>query len=197
MNKQLILASSSPRRKALLDQIGVRFVVHPVIIDESPKTSEEPLAYVVRMAAEKSAACFAELNTPLPILAADTSVVVDGTILGKPHNKEHAIAMLSLLSGNTHRVYSAVSLRASGIDINGRHLQAVSMTEVTFTKIDECEIEAYWRTGEPEGKAGAYAIQGLASTFIASIRGSYSGVVGLPLFETAELLSKQGIKVIQ
>ena len=195
MNKQLVLASSSPRRKELLDQIGVRYVVHPVDIDERPKQGEEPLIYVVRMAAEKSAACITELNPALPVLAADTSVVVEEQILGKPENKEEAVDMLNLLSGNTHRVYSAVSLRAVGKD--KRHLQAVSMTEVTFRKINENEIQSYWQTGEPEGKAGAYAIQGLARACVASIRGSYSGVVGLPLFETAELLSKQGIKVIK
>jgi septum formation protein len=197
VNKQLVLASASPRRKELLDQLGVRYLVHPVDIDELPKQREEPLAYVVRIAAEKAAACLAELEPSLPILAADTSVVVDGQILGKPENKEHAIAMLNLLSGNIHRVYSAVSVRESGMKNDSRHMQAVSMTDVTFRTISQKEIQAYWQTGEPEGKAGAYAIQGLGGIFVASIRGSYSGVVGLPLFETAELLSKQGIKVIR
>lgn len=197
MNKFLVLASASPRRKELLDQLGVKHLVHPVDIDETPKLGEEPLTYVIRMAAEKSAACCLECDLVMPILAADTSVVVNETILGKPENQAHAIAMLNQLSGKTHQVYSAVSLRAFENKKQISHLQAVSMTEVTFRKINKQEIIDYWHTGEPEGKAGAYAIQGLASVFVASIRGSYSGVVGLPLFETAALLSKQGIKVIK
>lgn len=198
MNKQLILASASPRRKELLEQIGVRYSVHAVDIDEQPRQGEEPLPYVIRMAAEKSAVCLMELNPELPILAADTSVVIAEQILGKPENKEHAVDMLTLLSGKTHQVFSAVSLRAiGGTNNSNKHMQAVSMTEVTFRKINKNEIQSYWQTGESEGKAGAYAIQGLASAFVASIRGSYSGVVGLPLFETVELLSKQGIKVIK
>ncbi|MFW5443395.1 MAG: Maf family protein [Methylococcaceae bacterium] len=196
MSKQIVLASASPRRKELLDQIGVSYSVHPVDIDETPKQSEDPLDYVQRVAAEKSSACMEILNTSLPILAADTSVVIDGCILGKPENKEHAVAMLNKLSGQKHLVYSAVSLRSYGANNECRHFQALSTTEVRFRTINPKEIQAYWQTGEPVGKAGAYAIQGFASVFVASISGSFSGVVGLPLFETAELLSKQGIKVI-
>lgn len=196
MTKQLILASASPRRKELLDQIGVSYTVYPVDIDETPKQSEIPQDYVRRVAAEKAAACMLALNSPLPVLAADTSVVIDGCILGKPENKEHAQTMLNKLSGNWHSVYSAVSLRCRGINEEIRHFQALSITEVKFRTLQPQEIQAYWETGEPLGKAGAYAIQGLASVFVASINGSFSGVVGLPLFETAELLSKQGIKVI-
>ena len=194
MNKQLILASASPRRKELLDQIGVRYIVNPVDIDETPKDREMALDYVGRVAAEKSAACVSELIDFLPVLAADTSVVLDGQIMGKPKNREHAMTMLSQLSGKTHNVYSAISLRSQ---CENKHFQALSKTEVRFRNISPEEIQSYWDTGEPKGKAGAYAIQGLASVFVESIKGSFSGVVGLPLFETAELLSKQGIKIIR
>lgn len=194
MNEQLILASASPRRKELLDQIGVSYIVHPVDIDETPKAKEVALDYVSRVAAEKSAFCVSEVRRLLPVLAADTSVVIDGQILGKPKDREHAMAMLNQLSGKTHTVYSAVSLRVQG---KNKHFQALSKTEVRFRKISSGEIQSYWDTGEPEGKAGAYAIQGLASIFVESIKGSFSGVVGLPLFETAVLLSKQGIKIIR
>ncbi len=193
MNNKIILASASPRRKELLDQIGVSYIVHPVDIDETPKVAEPARQYVKRVAEEKSAACLGLLDSALPILAADTSVVVDGQILGKPENEVHGIAMLRQLSGTTHTVYSAVSFR--GAD-QAFHHQALSVTEVTFRHVETREFEAYWETGEPQGKAGAYAIQGLASIFVESIKGSFSGVMGLPLFETAALLSKQGIKVI-
>jgi septum formation protein len=194
VNEQLILASASPRRKELLDQIGVRYIVNPVDIDETPKDREMALDYVCRVAAEKSAACVSELIDFLPVLAADTSVVLDGQIMGKPKNREHAMTMLSQLSGKTHNVYSAISLRSQ---CENKHFQALSKTEVRFRNISPEEIQSYWDTGEPKGKAGAYAIQGLASVFVESIKGSFSGVVGLPLFETAELLSKQGIKIIR
>ena len=194
MNEQLILASASPRRMELLDQIGVRYIVHPVDIDETPKDKEVALDYVCRVAAEKSAACVSELIDSLPVLAADTSVVLNGQIMGKPKNREHAMTMLNQLSGQTHSVYSAISLRSQ---CKNKHYQALSKTEVRFRIISPEEIQSYWDTGEPKGKAGAYAIQGLASIFVDSIKGSFSGVVGLPLFETAELLSKQGIKIIR
>jgi len=194
VNEQLVLASASPRRKELLDQIGVSYLVHPVDIDETPKDREVALDYVCRVAAEKSAACVSELTCSLPVLAADTSVVIDGHILGKPKNREHAMTMLNQLSGKKHSVYSAISLRSQR---ENKHFQALSKTEVQFRKISTEEIQSYWDTGEPKGKAGAYAIQGLASVFVESIKGSFSGVVGLPLFETAALLSKQGIKIIR
>ena len=196
MNEQLILASASPRRMELLDQIGVNYIVYPVDIDESPNDDEIALDYVCRVAAEKSITCINRVSSLLPVLAADTSVVIDGHILGKPKNRDDAMSMLNLLSGKTHSVYSAVSLRCTEQDGQGKHFQALSKTDVTFRKIRSKEIQTYWETGEPKGKAGAYAIQGLASVFVESITGSFSGVVGLPLFETAELLSKQGIKVL-
>ncbi|NOS89219.1 MAG: septum formation inhibitor Maf [Methylococcaceae bacterium] len=190
MSVQLILASASPRRKELLAQIQVSCHVCAVDIDETPYPNESPLAYVQRVAAEKSAACMALLNTDLPILAADTTVVLGSVIMGKPKDEADAVAMLTQLSGKTHQVYSAVSLRGR------EHSQAVSITDVTFRQLTEQEIRAYWHSGEPLDKAGAYAIQGLGGIFVESIHGSFSGVVGLPLFETAALLSQQGIAVL-
>ena len=188
---QLILASASPRRKELLDQINVRYQVYPVDLDETPLPNEKPLAYVQRLAAEKSAACVAALKTELPVLAADTSVILGDMIMGKPQTQADAVAMLSQLSGKTHQVYSAISLRGR------EHSQAVSITEVTFRRLTEREIISYWDTGEPIDKAGSYAVQGIGGIFVKSIVGSFSGVVGLPLFETAELLSKQGIEFLK
>jgi septum formation protein len=190
MQPQIILASASPRRSELLKQIGISHRIMAVDIDETPFANESPLAYVERVAAEKSAACQALLNDNLPVLSADTSVICDGEIMGKPIDLEHAISMLSRLSGRSHQVYSAVSLRGDN------HWQALSISQVKFKPLSNEEIVAYWQTGEPCDKAGAYAIQGLASTFIESITGSFSGVMGLPLYETAQLLAKQGIKVI-
>jgi septum formation protein len=187
---QLILASASPRRKELLDQINVRYQVYPINIDETPLHNEIPMAYVQRLAAEKSAACVAQLKTQLPVLAADTSVVLGDLIMGKPKDQEDAVQMLTLLSGKTHQVYSAISLRGR------EHSQAVSITAVKFRSLSKQEILDYWRTGEPLDKAGSYAIQGIGGVFVESIVGSFSGVVGLPLFETAELLSKQGIEFL-
>ncbi len=200
MNAQLLLASASPRRRELLDQIAIRYQVCPVDIDETPRAGERPQDYVSRVAAEKSAACVERYCSNLPVLAADTSVVINGQILGKPQDEAHATAMLRLLSGQLHQVYTAVSVRVqeSGTDsAQHSHYQVMSMTDVQFKKLSEAEIKAYWQTGEPKGKAGAYAIQGLASVFVESIKGSFSGVVGLPLFETAELLSRQGIRVLK
>jgi septum formation protein len=187
MTAQIILASASPRRKELLDQIGVAYHVYAVDIDESVRPGELALAYVQRMAAEKSAACGLKYGGHLPILAADTTVVLDDVIMGKPKDKGDALSMLRQLSGVTHQVYTAVSLRGN------EHNQAVSITEVSFRPLADAELERYWQTGEPLDKAGSYAIQGLAAVFVQSIKGSFSGVVGLPLFETGQLLIKQGI----
>ena len=191
MSIQIILASASPRRKELLDQIKVIYKVYPVDLDETPLPNEAPLDYVQRLAAEKSAACKAQLNTEIPVLAADTAVCWEGVIMGKPKNQSDCLAMLMQLSGKTHQVYSAISLRGR------EHTQAVSITEVTFRCLTGREILAYWHSGEPVDKAGSYAIQGMGGVFVESIKGSFSGVVGLPLFETAELLSKQGIELFK
>ncbi len=189
MTPQIILASASPRRKELLDQIRVTYAIHPVAVDESPRFNEAPLIYVQRLAAEKSAACVAQIGFTVPVLAADTAVVLGNQIMGKPADQHDALSMLTQLSGQTHQVYTAISLRGR------RHDQAVSITEVSFRRLTTSEILMYWRSGEPADKAGSYAIQGLGSVFVESITGSFSGVVGLPLFETAELLAKQGIEL--
>ncbi len=185
----LILASASPRRRELLDQIGVRFKVVPSEIPENPGPLELPEDYVRRIAHEKARAV-QKTHSPsdLPILSADTEVVLDGEIFGKPTDEDHACRMLEKLSGREHFVLSAVSL------VQGeRHFEALSMTQVRFRDLHLSEIAAYWRTGEPKGKAGAYAIQGLGSLFIERLSGSFSGVMGLPLHETAQLLRKVGI----
>ena len=191
MSSQIILASASPRRRELLDQIRVSYQVHAVDLDETPLPNEEPLAYVKRVAAEKSALCVVQLKPTLPVLAADTSVILDGLIMGKPKDQADAVNMLMQLSGITHLVVSALSLRGC------QHFEALSITEVTFRDLSEQEILDYWNTGEPMDKAGSYAIQGLGGLFVKSIVGSFSGVVGLPLFETAQLLSKQGIELLK
>jgi septum formation protein len=188
MTAQIILASASPRRRELLEQIGIRYQVHAVDINETPLINEQPLSYVHRLAAEKSAACLASLTTSLPVLAADTTVVLGDTIMGKPKNQDDALTMLHQLSGKTHQVYTAISLRT-----DNTHHSAMSITDVTFKTLSEAEIIAYWHSGEPIDKAGSYAIQGKGAVFVESIRGSFSGVVGLPLFETAQLLMQQGI----
>ena len=191
MSVQIILASASPRRKELLDQIKVSYEVYPVDLDETPLSNESPRDYVLRLAAEKSAACLAQLKPHIPVLAADTAVILENMILGKPKDQADALAMLTLLSGKTHQVYSAISLRGR------EHSQAISITEVTFRRLTKREILDYWRSGEPVDKAGSYAIQGMAGAFVESIKGSFSGVVGLPLFETAKLLSEQGIDLFK
>ncbi|WP_432743700.1 Maf family protein [Methylobacter sp. G7] len=191
MTVQIILASASPRRQELLDQIKVTYRVHPVDLDETPLPDETPVDYVQRLAAEKSAACAAQLGDSLPVLAADTAVVLGDLIMGKPKDRDDAVAMLRQLSGKMHRVYSAVSLRGR------EHGQAISITEVTFRLLTKSEIAAYWQSGEPLDKAGSYAIQGRGGVFVESLSGSFSGVVGLPLFETAELLSRQGIRLFK
>jgi len=196
VTKHIILASASPRRQQLLSQIGVNCHVHPVTIDETPGQTEPPESYVCRIAAEKSECCFQQLlqigTFPLlPILAADTSVILAGQIFGKPTDAAEAYSMLTQLSGQTHQVLTAVSIRTKN-----SYQQRISQTAVTFRSLRKAEIEGYWQNGESEGTAGAYAIQGLASIFVQSIEGSFSGVVGLPLFETAELLTQQGIKLI-
>jgi septum formation protein len=184
------LASGSPRRRELLQQIGVSFRVVGTVVDEAVLPGEAPPAYVARLAAAK-ADCGWEKSrdaTQAPVLAADTAVVLDGKILGKPADRQDAEGMLRQLSGRTHEVLTAVALRsATGLQ------SRISRSEVTFRIIGATEAQAYWETGEPSDKAGAYAIQGRAAVFIADLRGSYSGVMGLPLFETAELLSKAGL----
>jgi septum formation protein len=178
-------------------QIGVRHEVLVHEIDESVLPEESPLDYVTRLAQAKARSVLAFLQASSgdgsadkrPVLGADTIVVCDGLILGKPADQRDAGRMLELLSGRTHQVHTAVALCTSG-----REAVAISSSEVTFRSLSEMEIADYWRTGEPVGKAGAYAIQGIAALFISALSGSYSGVMGLPLFETGQMLGQFGVR---
>jgi septum formation protein len=190
MKKDFVyLASASPRRSDLLRQIGVPFQVRPAAIAEEQFAGEDPEAYVVRLAAAKAETVWAAaIGDSRPVLAADTAVVLDGELLGKPATEPEATTMLERLSGRTHRVLTAVALRyAAGLETR------LSESEVRFRATTAAERLAYCRTGEPFDKAGGYGIQGHAAVFVAELRGSYSGVVGLPLFETAALLARCGI----
>lgn len=186
----LILASGSPRRKELLEQIGVCFEVVKVSVDETPLPDESPLDYVLRLAIEKADAGSQLIRHKKPVLGSDTTVVCNGKILGKPENKADALAMLKMLSGNHHQVITAVAV------VKGQqNLHQIVTTDVTFRSLSNDEIEAYWHTGEPSDKAGAYGIQGLGGVFVENISGSYSAVVGLPLAQTAKLLKTFDVPV--
>ncbi|MCU7892192.1 MAG: Maf-like protein [Candidatus Thiodiazotropha sp. (ex Ustalcina ferruginea)] len=187
----IYLASRSPRRRELLRQIGVSHSLVDVEVDEGLQPGEQPKAYVLRLAREKAQVGIQLTSgvNQLPVLAADTTVVVGGAVLGKPKNREMGLSMLRQLSGRTHEVYTAVALGLQRIETD------LCLSHVTFRTMSETEIEAYWATGEPADKAGGYAIQGLGAQFIKSLQGSYSGVMGLPLFETAELLRRTGIEL--
>jgi septum formation protein len=183
------LASGSPRRRELLTQIGVPFEVLKVSVDEALVPGEAPESYVARLAKAK-AACGWELcrASAAAVLAADTTVILDGRILVKPADRRDGERMLLELSGHTHEVLTAVALAMpNGVE------SRLSRSEVTFRAITAAEAHDYWETGEPHDKAGGYAIQGRAAVFVADLRGSYSGVMGLPLYETAELLQLAGV----
>ena len=187
---KIVLASASPRRRELLEQIHVSHLVQVADIDETPLLNETAKDYVLRLATQKAAACIQKFNPHLPVLAADTTVVLDGKIMGKPQDKNDAIAMLRDLSGKTHDVFTAIALQGK------ESHSALSVTQVTFKTLLEDEIQAYWHSSEPLDKAGSYAIQGRGSVFIERINGSFSGVMGLPLFETAQLLRLEGIELL-
>ncbi len=189
MKKDFVyLASASPRRSELLRQIGVRFTVRAAAVVEEQLRDERPEAYVARLAAAKAETVWAAVGDSAPVLGADTAVVLDGRVLGKPGTVSEAATMLERLSGRTHRVLTAVELRhAAGLDTR------LSESEVRFRATTADERLAYCRTGEPFDKAGGYGIQGHAAVFVEELRGSYSGVVGLPLNETAALLIRCGI----
>ncbi|PVZ71932.1 Maf family protein [Pelagibaculum spongiae] len=179
------LASSSPRRVELLKSIGLEFAQLAADIDETPRPSEPSEEYVLRMAIEKAQAVLPKLEIKMPVLAADTSVILDGKILGKPIGREDAFSIWRGLSGRNHQVVSAVALT------DGQQLLSqISVTKVRFKVLTQAEMEYYWNTGEPADKAGGYGIQGLGGIFVEHIEGSYSGVVGLPLFETCNLLKE-------
>jgi septum formation protein len=192
MTQRLVLASTSPRRKELLQQIGVSFTQLSIDINEDVAPGESAEQYVLRLAKEKAAAGFELLSviekTNCVVLAADTTVVCDGHILAKPESLNHSKKILSQLSGCEHVVMSAIGMHSQDTTV-----QKVVTTKVKFRNISEAEIEAYWHSGEPQDKAGSYGIQGLGAVFVESITGSYSNVVGLPLCETAQLLNQFNI----
>ena len=185
----LFLASGSPRRRELLTQIGVPFTVLSAQIDETPLSNENPAAYVERLARGKAEAGLALLAADQGcVMGADTAVVLDGQILGKPVDEADALQMLAALSGREHEVLTAIAL------VNGQRCEtSVVASRVRFRSISTGEAQTYWASGEPRDKAGSYAIQGLAAIFVEGLQGSYSAVVGLPLCETAEMLGRFGI----
>jgi septum formation protein len=236
MNATVSLASKSPQRRQLLEQIGLRYELLDVNVEEHINPAETPQQYVTRLAIDKAKAGWLSLKqerneelqqgdvkqerksklqqgAELPVIGADTCITVDELILGKPRDRAHGLSMLKLLSGKTHRVYSAVSIigfarnnHTSKSPSNGQDRLKdplsdslleewrVNESQVTMRKLSSIEIEDYWNTGEPVGKAGGYAVQGLAAKFISHLSGSYSAVMGLPLFELAELLQIFGIR---
>jgi septum formation protein len=192
MKKDFVyLASASPRRSELLRQIGVRFAVRPAAIAEDQAALETAEAYVLRLATAKAASVARALaaHERAPVLAADTAVVLDREVLGKPADTAEAARMLERLSGRSHRVLTAVALHSGE-----RAESLLSDSEVRFRATTAEERLAYCATGEPFDKAGGYGIQGHAAVFVEYLRGSYSGVVGLPLFETAALLARCGVR---
>ena len=192
-NRHIYLASASPRRQKLLRQIGIDFTLLKVGVDEVQRPGETAAAFVERLALDKARAGQALLDAgdKTPVLGADTAVVIDDTIMGKPRDREHGIAMLQSLSGRTHQVVTAVAL------VGEHEVVRLSQSSVTFATLATADCEAYWDSGEPADKAGGYAIQGLAAAFVTHLDGSYSGVVGLPLNETVALLKEFGIKILQ
>lgn len=187
---QVILASASPRRRELLEQIGVKAIVKSVDIDESRKPGEPVKEYVQRLAMEKAERGFSTIKNSqkLPVVGSDTIVVIDGIVLGKPEDRQQAKEMLQQLSGQKHTVLTSVA-----IVTEDKKVIDTSSSEVLFNKLELQEIEDYVATGETDDKAGSYAIQGLAAQFVKNLNGSFSGVMGLPLFETVQLLKQCGI----
>jgi septum formation protein len=189
---QIYLASTSPRRRQLLGQIGVRFLALPVRVEEIVQPGESPEQYVQRAALDKARSGWTRPDRTLdrPVLGSDTEVVLGSEVLGKPEDREHGLELLRRLSGNSHRVLSAAAI------VQGDREQVrLSVSTVHFRELSERECLSYWETGEPADKAGGYAIQGRAAVFISHLEGSFSGVMGLPLYETAELLREFGIDV--
>lgn len=186
----IYLASRSPRRRELLDQIGVRFAPIDPGIDETLVDGEGPEVFVLRMALEKARSGFGALGdrAARPVLGADTVVILDDEILGKPRDEEHGLEMLRLLSGATHTVLTAVAL------VGEQEASRLSVSSVTFRALSRSECAAYWASGEPRDKAGAYAIQGRGAVFVEHLAGSYSGVMGLPLYECAQLFDAFGVR---
>ena len=188
---RLILASASPRRTDILTELEIDHTTMPADIDESVAPGERPDDYVLRMAESKARTVARRLSGPdgAVVLGADTVVTLDGAVFGKPPSEAEAVAMLTALGGRTHRVLSAVAL-ATGAELRSR----VVASDVTLRSITTAEARRYWATGEPVDKAGGYAIQGRAAVFVERISGSYSGIVGLPVAETLQLLAHAGIR---
>jgi septum formation protein len=189
--ESIVLASASQRRSQLLTQIGVRHESRPADLDERPLPRERPADYVQRLARDKARAISRAVQggVDLPVLAADTTVVLDGRIYGKPSHEQECVDMLMALAGRSHAVLTAIALQA------GTTLRSdLNLSRVSFRTLDEDECRRYWASGEPAGKAGGYAIQGLGAVFIARLDGSFSGVMGLPLFETAALLDAASVR---
>lgn len=186
-----MLASASPRRKELLQQLGVRFSCQAADIDESPLAGEAPQAYVARLANAKATAVFCGRQKGDLVIAADTTVVINNRILGKPRDLDHGLSILGQLSGRSHRVYTAICLLGDSDEDS-----QVVMTEVSFVELSEDTCRAYLATEEPWDKAGAYGIQGLGGAFVGEIHGSYSNVVGLPLAETWQMLRQRGVSTL-
>lgn len=190
---KLYLSSQSPRRRALLAELGVPFEALATEVDETPLLAEDAGDYVSRLALAKARAGLALLSpadADVWVLGSDTTVVAEGAILEKPLDYDDFRRMMRLLSGRTHQVMTAVSLVSTDLCLN-----QLVVTDVTFADLSEAQLEAYWRSGEPQDKAGGYAIQGLASIFVSKVEGSYSAVVGLPMRETALLLSQAGFSL--
>lgn len=194
MTHAFILASGSPRRRELLEQLGFEFDVQAANIDETPLARETPAAFAERMALEK-ARTVQSRNPDRWVLGSDTVVSIDGKIFGKPGSQAEAATMLRALSGHTHSVITGVALCGPSTPDAPATKSICQITQVTLTTLDDHQIATYWRSGEPLGKAGGYAIQGLGASFVEHIDGSYSGVMGLPLFETAAMLAEFGIDV--
>ncbi len=186
----LHLASSSERRRDILTALGLQFTWAGEELDETPQADESASQLALRLALAKAQAARCRQPDTAVIIGADTVVTLDGMLLGKPQDREDALAMLANLSDRSHAVTTAVAVHAGD-----RAISEVSTTEVQFRAIATDEADAYWQSGEPQGKAGAYAIQGRGGVFVRSISGSYSAVVGLPVFETAALLSRAGVEI--
>ncbi|HNP35170.1 MAG TPA: Maf family protein [Woeseiaceae bacterium] len=191
LGSPLVLASASPRRRAILDALGVRYSVQPADIDERHLPGENASDMVLRLACDKAMMVAGRYAPHYCVLGADTAVVLDDQVFGKPGNESDGLAMLRELSGREHRVLTGVVVVTRGASSG-----VVVETRVSFRKISPDEARRYWQTGEPRGKAGAYAIQGLGGLFVASISGSYTGVVGLPIFETGTLLREAGLDLL-
>ncbi|MCB1856656.1 MAG: septum formation inhibitor Maf [Gammaproteobacteria bacterium] len=193
VSPRVLLASGSPRRRKLLEQIGLFHETLDVALDETPLPGEAAADYVLRLAVSKAeaGARFRPSTATQPVLAADTTVAVDGRILGKPLTREVFLEMMERLSGRTHQVITGVALVGTLV------YTRLSVSQVTFREILPGEAQAYWETGEPRDKAGGYGIQGMGAIFVSNLQGSFSGVMGLPLFETAELLQQAGIELFK